>query len=708
MPNPRMALRWKRTAAQIMTPPRPFPFEFPFWSRTKPANSDGLASQLEGFELQLLRDWASRTPAIELAQRMAHFLAETIEGVSVGIYRTSVRGQELFASASLPEVLSEAANRPDALSWLTTEGLHELELGPLHITDPRSDGSAIIRADHIGDTQIGSAWIARTPELLTLFVLRERIGGFSPEQLTLLQNTCELLSRVSAPSDHLTHLHSLKGLAEEIVESSSSMLCVFDIEGRVMFGNQALASTFGREAGELVGEDLSSRLVHTRDRRHWQSWLNLTWRNEGEVRHEAVWNALGDQERILEWVGTSILSPQGKLVIATGRDVTNDRKIEGEREEYSNALRHAQKMEDIGTLASGIAHDFNNHLTAIIGFTDLAASTAAEDAPIQSSLKEVTRAARLAAGVTRALLTFTRKTSTNRESCELGKIVDESMKLLSRVLPSAIHTELKLPAEGECVIWADTTHVQQIIMCLVINARDAMDDGGTLKVEVESVDGSGPRKSAALRVHDTGIGMDTAVKSRIFEPFFTTKPRGLGTGLGLSVMRSLVLEHGGRIEFDSNPGQGTSFEVIFPAQAPIPETEPTKSETAEKLVLVAEENDFFRSILVSSLRQEGYQVLEALSPATCSEVCEAHSDVLDLVILAREMLSEEATAWTTELLRLQPTLRLVMIEGADDMSLTKNDDPRVLSLCKPFTVPELTETVHDILGSKSIAEGSPR
>jgi len=276
-------------------------------------------------------------------------------------------------------------------------------------------------------------------------------------------------------------------------------------------------------------------------------------------------------------------------------------------------LRQSQKLEAVGQLASGVAHDFNNLLTAIQGYVGLAKTSLPPNHPAIESLEQVEEASRQATGVAHALLTFTRRGTGQRRTVELGSVVDPALKLLRRTLPASIDLRME-PSEVPLWVDADATQLQQVILNLTINARDAMPTGGVVRVRIEA---AGPRE-AAIIVSDEGTGMSEAVQTRLFEPFFTTKPKGAGTGLGLSIVHGIIAEHGGRIVVRSRPGIGSTFRVFLPiVDAPTdgPHHSKPAAELARGSVLVLEDDSLVRGLMCSMLNSLGYEAVPASNAA---------------------------------------------------------------------------------------------
>lgn len=345
-----------------------------------------------------------------------------------------------------------------------------------------------------------------------------------------------------------------------VVSNAPVILFILDGDGRFI-----LASGRGLEGLGLVPEQLTGRSVFE----IYPSSTNFLYAVRRALSGETVNETVRIAERTFE-VALSALHPAATepgRVIGVATDVTEKRALEEQ-------LRQAQKMEAMGQLASGVAHDFNNLLTVIGGQSRLSRLQLPPDHPVLRSLDAIDAAAAQASSITGALLTYSRKAQSEKLLLDLRRVVEEASRLFRPMLPETIRFELDLPAEGTLQLWGDPVQLQQIILNLAFNARDAMPEGGTLRIAAATIDTAGnrsfalegppDRNLALIEVSDTGIGMDPHVQAQAFEPFFTTKKKGKGTGLGLAVAQGIVAEHGGQIRVRSEVGKGSTFTLSFP------------------------------------------------------------------------------------------------------------------------------------------------
>jgi two-component system, cell cycle sensor histidine kinase and response regulator CckA len=378
-------------------------------------------------------------------------------------------------------------------------------------------------------------------------------------------------------------------------------------------------------------------------------------------------------------------------------------------------LRQSQKMESIGQLAAGVAHDFNNMLTVIQGHSGMLLARANLPSELLDSTQAIYLSADRAARLTRQLLMFSRKNVMKSEPLDLRKVVSDLSNMLKRLLGETVTLEFNPPTELPLVL-ADTGMVEQVIMNLSVNARDAMPEGGALTISTDLVEldkdyvRSHPEAhlgaSVCLRVSDAGCGMDSATMARIFEPFFTTKEVGKGTGLGLATVYGIVKQHEGWIEVSSEVGKGSTFKVFFPASgefatAPAPVTSPAAPvQGGSETILVVEDEPVLRDMAHLILQDCGYQVLEAGSGAEALQVWERNPGRIDLVLSDVVMpggMSGRDLA--VKLVASHPQLRIIFTSGYN-VEETNTDffrPGRAVFLQKPYTRADLAKAVRECL-----------
>ena len=385
----------------------------------------------------------------------------------------------------------------------------------------------------------------------------------------------------------------------------------------------------------------------------------------------------------------------------------------GERKSLENQLRQAQKMEAIGQLAGGIAHDFNNLLTVIHGYAELLLPTMSTSDQRRADLDEIIKAAESATGLTRQLLAFSRKQVLQLTPLDVNNLVSHTSKMLRRLIGEDIELVTKL-AQRLGPVLADAGQLEQILMNLAVNARDAMPQGGRLSIETANVDldDSYPTQHVAVKpgpyvmlaVTDSGTGMDEETRSRIFEPFFTTKPRGRGTGLGLATVYGIVEQSGGHVWVYSEPGRGASFKVYLPRVEgavvgdPVgcAEVAPVGCET----ILLVEDERALRALSRVLLKRAGYRVLEAADPMEGEAVFRAHKDAIDLLVTDVIMPGASGPALFARLYEIKPSLKVLYMSGYPDDAVVHHADRSsgVMFLQKPFTAYGLMCKVREALG----------
>jgi signal transduction histidine kinase len=384
-----------------------------------------------------------------------------------------------------------------------------------------------------------------------------------------------------------------------------------------------------------------------------------------------------------------------------------------ERQRLEEQLRQAQKMEAVGRLAGGVAHDFNNILTVVIGCAELAADALAQDRDADSYLREILVSADRATDLTNQLLAFSRRQILQPRVLDLNQVLEGLETMLRRLLGEDLEIEIaKAPGIG--TVLADPGRIEQVVMNLVVNARDAMPTGGKLTVEtgevyldkeyVKSHEGTQEGPHVMLSVSDTGAGMSPEVCARLFEPFFTTKAQGKGTGLGLSTAYGIVKQSGGSISVYSEPGRGTTFKIYLPrmdgdaaeaAAAGVDEPPSTGSET----VLVAEDDLAVRSVTVNMLRKRGYTVLEAESPGEALRLAGEHPDPIHLLVTDVVMPEMGGRELADAIVLVRPQVRVLFVSGYTENAIVHQGvlDRGIAFLSKPFTIQSLAAKVRSVL-----------
>ena len=493
-----------------------------------------------------------------------------------------------------------------------------------------------------------------------------------------------------------------------VLENAPVILYGLDLEGRFIFSEGNGIAAMGLKKGQIVGN----------------SAFDLYRETLGAA--EAIRKALAGQHAIFRahfggahFVSrlTPVLDAAGAVTQVVGVSVDTGGQVRAEEElsQRDDQLRQSQKMEAVGQLAGGIAHDFNNLLTAIIGYSDLLLGN--EDCPFDSvrgDVEEIRRAAERAAGLTRQILAFSRRQPLQPEITFLNDVLAESEPLLRRTLGENIELDYVLEPELG-LTEVDPHQLSQVIMNLAINARDAMPDGGTLRLRTANVELDedlcwansdwAPGPHVMLTVSDTGRGMDAETMSHIFEPFFTTKGPGEGTGLGLSTVYGVVRQSGGHIFADSQLGKGTTFRIYFPrlesSGAKLADiVAPQRLATAHEVILVVEDEPSVRALVTRVLTNEGYVVFAAGDASQALALLEEKDRWIDLlltdVVLPRGL---QGDSLAQEALALRANLPVLFMSGHPRESLmhARGLHSGVNYLSKPFTPDSLSRKVREVL-----------
>ena len=383
------------------------------------------------------------------------------------------------------------------------------------------------------------------------------------------------------------------------------------------------------------------------------------------------------------------------------RHEVNDRvRAEQEKSAIQEQLQQAQKMEAIGQVAGGVAHDFNNLLTVIAAHTALVKRKMPDEPEVQASIQPMEEAVRQASDMSRALLAFSQRLKPNKQPVDLCDLIGRSTRMLDRILPASIKVRVELPPERDRVrVEADEVQLQQVVLNLALNARDAMTRGGELRITVDAPPDEA--EHVRLTVRDTGEGMSPEVRSRIFEPFFTTKAPDKGTGLGLSVVRSIVEEHGGRIEMESHVGVGTTFTITLPRASSARQAEASADAEAPRghgeVILLAEDNDQIRGIVAGELVALGYEVIQAVDGDELMKKHHEHRDRIALLFCDVGLPGRSGLDCLRALRDAGTTTPAIITTGSEGVTLDPARDGRTVLLAKPFEIAELGTRVRDVL-----------
>jgi len=675
-----------------------------------------------------------------LLHRVVDAVAEALPAyrvhlMAVDVERRLVLGHYRGGPGSEPPADIDYAEMMEGLGgWVLTHRV--ATLSPGNVPDPRESPRVVARRVG-GVTRLGPLMVA--PLLYGDRPLGIIVACRSSDQPDFVQADVDLLSAmasqaavaIESASVHEQLKAAHQELEDRVAQRTAQLAESEDRYRRItetmtdyvfrvqVIGGVAISTRHGPGCVAVTGytaEDFAKdpglwlRLVVPEDR---ALVLEQTADVEANRRMRPVEHRIVRKDGSLRWVRSTPVpqyAPDGTLLGYDGliQDITERRALEAQ-------LIQAQKMESIGRLAGGVAHDFNNLLTAIMGNAELALMDLGPNHPARESIAEVVKAAEGAARLTSQLLAFARKQIIEPASLDLSAVVAGSLEMLRRLLGEGIEISAVLDS-GLGTIEADLGQIQQLLVNLTVNARDAMPEGGTLVIETanETVGGEyatshpdiAPGPYVRLSVTDTGTGMTEETMSHLFEPFFTTKGPGKGTGLGLATCHGIVQQNGGHIWVHSELGQGTTVTTLLPqVAAPARPADgvviPPPPATGTETVLVVEDNPSVRRLSVLGLRSHGYTVLEAANAADALDIA-ARAPALDMLVTDVVMPGMQGPELAARLHRVRPAAKLLLMSGhTDTMEAFRDSEGRPIQLLqKPFTPERLARKVREILDAQ--------
>ena len=531
------------------------------------------------------------------------------------------------------------------------------------------------------------------------YILKDRVARLGPAVIEALERARERKA-----------LRQNEDLLRQLIDANPSLIFVKDAEGRFILVNRAAAELHGTTPDALVGKT-DADLRHSAEeiaRFRAEDLEVVTSGRPKLIPEQAVMSPVTGRARWVQVMKVPLDLPANPaprvLVVAT--DITERRQLEEQ-------LRQAQKMEAVGQLAGGIAHDFNNLLTAIIGNAELVQHDLPADSTSFDDLTEIRQAADRAAALTRQLLAFSRKQVLQPRILDLNQLITGVERMLRRLLAENIETRLDLAANLGFV-HADPGQIEQVLLNLVVNARDAMPDGGKLVIGTADVEldhayaadhvGVTPGRHVMLAVTDNGAGMDEQTQAHLFEPFFTTKGPDKGTGLGLSTVHGIVQQSGGSVAVTSQVGRGTTFKVYLPVAedglGPAPEPSPeTPLARGTETILLVEDARAVRALAGRVLAAAGYSVLEAGDGAAAEVLAARHDGPIHLLLTDVVMPGLSGSQLAQRIAALRPRIRVLYMSGYTDDAIVHMDvlAKGIPFLEKPFAPEALTRKVREVL-----------
>jgi two-component system, cell cycle sensor histidine kinase and response regulator CckA len=656
-------------------------------------DDEGRPLYLQGY----LLDTTEQRRAQAEVERLSHQNSLLLDAVGEGIIGLDASGVIGFANPAAVEMLGWSQEQ------LIGRSLHELVHERRFDVDEHADGGAV-RAHEARFRRKGGDTL---PVEYTRVPIREHA-----EVVGAVVTLSDITERLLADAD----LRAAEAKYRTLVERLPLVTYIdrLDEHSSALYMSPQIEPILGYTVDEWTGDnELFPKLLHPDDRERVMAEIAHAHRTNESFRSE--YRLLARDGRTVWFRDEAIheLDELGRPAVARGYmlDITA-------RKELEEQLRQSQKMDAVGRLAGGVAHDFNNLLTAIGGYAELVLQRTDSDDPLRRNVEEIKKAGERAASLTGQLLAFSRKQMLQPKVLDLNAIVEDMGKMLEALLGDDIELELELdPALGRTK--ADPGQVEQIILNLTVNARDAMPDGGRLSIVTAPVEldelaakrslAPSPGRYVLLSVADTGSGIEPDVLPKIFEPFFTTKEIGKGTGLGLSTVYGIVEQSGGGISLQSEPGLGTTFRVYLPqldeekpveivdVVQPLPECEPAT-------IMVVEDEAVVRELVCELLEKSGHTVLAAADAAEALEQWDEHEGRIDLIVTDFSMPGMSGRQLAERLAGSSPRLGVLFMSGyADDFTVEEGQNgARTAFLAKPFSSAALAGKVRDLLESARV------
>jgi PAS domain S-box-containing protein len=653
--------------------------------------------------MELTPELAGRLSPEESEERYRSVVSAMAEGA---IFQ-DLSGRIEFCNPSAEQILGHPAaeivgKTPQELGWKTV----------------REDGSLLPASDHPAMVTLRTGQSC-SGVIMGLKVCDEPVTWISVNSEPLVRRgetapyaVVSTFADVTWQREAESALKAREKLFRTLVENQSEGIGIVDRDERFLIANPAGEEIFGVPRGGLAGRCLLDFVAPGFENRVLEETQSRSDGKRSKYELEIIREADG-ATRIILVSATPQIDEAGNVSGTFGvfSDITELKEAEAERERLQAQFQQSQKMESVGRLAGGIAHDFNNLLTVINGYSSMVLERMSPSDPARPRIAEVYRAGESAAALVRQLLAFSRKQVLRRELLDLNHMVGDMEKMLARLVGEDIEILTRL-VQPLWRVLADRHQMEQVVMNLAVNARDAMPQGGSLFLETAHVLWPGssdehglpevqPGPHVRLTVRDTGTGIDAHTRQHLFEPFFTTKEAGQGTGLGLATVHGIVLQSGGHIEVQSELGTGTAFHVYLPAVEARPDTLTRLNHSARAsgpaTILLVEDQEEVRQLTAVLLREQGYVVLEASGGEEALEHCA--DERIDLLLTDVVMPKMSGSELAARLRSCQPMAKVVFMSGYSDEALAWHAGPMNggLFLQKPYGRDELTMKVREAL-----------
>ena len=584
-------------------------------------------------------------------------------------------------------------------------------LGALHVLkEAGQDVPFILVSGTVGDERAVEAMRAGAHD----YVLKTKLSRLVPVIERELRESKARQTQRQATED----LRRSEARFARLSESGVVGIIIGDVHGNILDANTAYMKMLGLTREEIAQGNIRWTDLTPPEQRPLNERALAQLKDHGLAAPFETESLHRDGSRVPLLIGVASLDYPECIAFAV--DLTERKRAESALRESENQLRHAQKMEAVGRLAGGVAHDFNNVLSVILSYSEMLAAELEESDPMRQDLEEIRQAGLRAAGLTRQLLTFSRQQVLEPTVVDLNELLVGIEKMLRRILGEDIELVL-VPTAARGKVKVDPGSIEQVVMNLAVNARDAMPTGGKLTIETGDVVldegfarghvGANLGPHVMLAVTDTGHGMDPATRARIFEPFFTTKETGKGTGLGLSTVFGIVQQSGGSIWVYSELGEGTTFKVYLPCVDGAVEAKltqhPAPPRHGTETVLLVEDEDHVRGVVLGILRKHGYRVLEARHAGEALLIAEKYDAPIDLLISDVVMPQMSGPELARRLGALRPSMRVLCMSGYTDDSIVRHGilGSEIPFLQKPIMPQALTRKVREVL---DLPEPPPR